>query len=81
MLGWEAIILNTISDEAIAKLLGLNRLNDFEIEEKETPDLLAVIVPLKDTFKSDQSLKQESIQKIENGKWFGKARIISVIEL
>ena len=73
MLGWKAIILNTISDEAIAKLLGLNRLNDFEIEEKETPDLLAVIVPLKDTFKSDQSLKQESIQKIENGKWFGKA--------
>ena len=70
MLGWKLKILNTISDEAIAKLLGLNRSNDFEMEEKETPDLLAVIVPSNDTFKLDQSLKQESIQEIANGKWF-----------
>ena len=73
MLGWKLQILNTISDEAIAQLLGLNRFNDFEMEEKETPDLLAVIVPSNDTLKPSQSLKQESIQKIANGKWYGKA--------
>ena len=77
MLGWKLQILNTISDEAIAQLLGLNRFNDFEMEEKETPDLLAAIVPSYDTLKPSQSLKQESIQKIANGKWYGKANKLS----
>ena len=73
MQGWKLQILNTIPDEEIAQLLGLNRFNDFEMKEKETPDLLAVIVPSHETFKPGQSLKQESIQKIAKGKWFGKA--------
>jgi len=73
MLGWKLQIINTISDEAIAQLLGLNRFNDFEKEEKETADILAVIIPSNDKLKLGQSLKQEAIPKIANGKWFGKA--------
>jgi len=73
MLGWKLQIINTISDEAIAQLLGLNRFNEFEKEEKETADILAVIIPSNDKLKPGQSLKQEAIQKIANGKWYGKA--------
>ena len=76
MLGWKPKILNTKSDKAIAKLLGLNRLNNFEMEDKVTLDFLAIFVPSNDTLIPDQSLKQESGTK-NGGGCVGKTEIVS----
>jgi SagB-type dehydrogenase family enzyme len=44
-LGWRLVLLDGVSDGAIASLLGLSRDEDFGEAEREEPELLAVIAP------------------------------------
>jgi SagB-type dehydrogenase family enzyme len=47
-LGWNMVLLDGISQETIATLLGTNRVEDFTEVEPEHPDCLAVIWPVED---------------------------------
>src|SRR5438876_5347886 len=44
-LGWDLVLLDGISDRAIAALLGLSRGDDYGTAEREEPELLALITP------------------------------------
>ncbi len=44
-LGWGLLLLDGISDSAIAGLLGLSRDDDYGIAEREEPELLALVTP------------------------------------
>lgn len=44
-LGWRCVLLEGMSDDAIASLLGLNRHEEFPPQERECPDLLVAVVP------------------------------------
>jgi len=43
LLGWRLTTMPDVADENLAQLLGLDRTDDFEPEEPEHPDLLAVV--------------------------------------
>ena len=44
-LGWGLVLLDGISDSAIADLLGLSRGDDYGTAEREEPELLALVTP------------------------------------
>ena len=75
--GWSATWLATLSDEALAALLGLDRLQDFEPEELEEPEVLAAIMPSASANSENASIPHEIIRKIAAGSWNGKARRLS----
>ncbi len=77
MLGWSCLRLECVSDSEIAQLLGLNRHEEFEEEEHETPDLLVVMTPSHQTIRPDLTLPPETLQSIAHGKWLGTANRLS----
>jgi SagB-type dehydrogenase family enzyme len=44
-LGWSLVLLDGISDSAIAGLFGLSRADDYGTAEREEPELLALVTP------------------------------------
>ena len=44
-LGWSLVLLDGVSDRAIAALFGLNRGDDYGTAEREEPELLALVTP------------------------------------
>jgi SagB-type dehydrogenase family enzyme len=44
-LGWGLVLLDGISDSAIADLFGLSRADDYKTAEREEPELLALVTP------------------------------------
>ena len=75
--GWSATWLATLSDEALAALLGLDRLQDFEPEEREEPEVLAAIIPSAAANSENASIPHEITRKIAAGSWNGKAQKLS----
>ena len=71
-LGWHAHVLSDWSDKAVARLLGLDRADDFTGAEHESPDvmLLVTTVPTRDTI--DSALLVESTTR-----WAGQANTLS----
>ena len=75
-LGWEVELCSTISDADLSQLLGLNRHEDFVVNELEAPDLLCRInlhgsdkVPVFDL--------QALLANLSSADWFGKAERLS----
>jgi len=75
--GWSVWLLETLSDEALAALLGLNRLKEFEPEDCEEPEVLAAIMPSASLGSECASIPPEIIRKIAGGSWNGKANRLS----
>lgn len=75
ILGWSVELLAECGDETIARLLGLDRHDEFVAEENESPDLLCRI------HAGSQISQDESVDRylaehsIDN--WFGKANRLS----
>ena len=73
-LGWGLVLLDGISDSAIANLLGLSRDEDYATAEREEPELLALVAP-GFPFTSAQ-LNQLQAGSI-GAQWCGRANTLS----
>jgi SagB-type dehydrogenase family enzyme len=88
-LGWKMVLLDGISQETVALLLGTIRVEDFAEVEQEHPDCLAVVWPLGDVKRETLDVKRttepaiplfldsEIVQKLAATTWYGKANRLS----
>lgn len=76
LLGWSVSIEQEISDEDLAKLLGLDRTAEFIKNELEYPDLLCRIV-IDDAVISYRGL----LPRAAGGAWYGKAESLKAYHL
>jgi SagB-type dehydrogenase family enzyme len=76
VLGWQMVLLDELSDEAVGRLLGLNRAQDFEQAEDEYPDCIAAVFPT-EKLSSNVFIGEGMIKTIENSKWNGNANLLS----
>jgi len=74
-LGWSLVLLDGVSDRAIAALFGLSRGDDYGTAEREEPELLALVTPgLPSTFSRRLSaLTAGGIR----AQWYGEANVLS----
>lgn len=79
-LGWKMMLLEDLSDDLLAVLLGLNRADDFAGAESEHPDCLAVVWPAhlpQPCPELPLSLDEGTVERLVRGKWYGKANQLS----
>lgn len=84
-LGWRMLLLSGLADDAVAALLGVDRLEDFEGAEREHPDCLAVVWPADqaaglaagETISLPLSLAPDAIREWTRPIWHGKANRLS----
>ena len=88
-LGWNMVLLDGLSQNAIAMLLGTDRTDDFQGVEPEHPDCLAVIGPLGDVKRETSDVKRNEmvgtplfldpavVKDLAGGTWHGKANQLS----
>jgi SagB-type dehydrogenase family enzyme len=74
-LGWSLVLLDGVSDRAIAALFGLNRGDDYGTAEREEPELLALVTP---------GLPSTSLRRLNaltaggiGAQWYGEANVLS----
>ena len=74
-LGRRMLLLDELSDVDVARMLGLNRAQDFEQAEDEYPACIAAVFP------SDHLpgvvIQEETIKQIETAEWSGNANLLS----
>jgi SagB-type dehydrogenase family enzyme len=75
-LGWSARVLNELSDETIAALLGLDRDADFEGAEREHAELMLAICPGR-LSGAGLNLDREATRELATQRWYGKANRLS----
>jgi SagB-type dehydrogenase family enzyme len=88
-LGWNMLLLDALSQNTTALLLGMHRTDDFQDVEPEHPDCLAVIWPFRDVKRETSDVKRdkepviplfldsELVQKLAETTWCGKANRLS----
>ena len=79
-LGWSLSVLDGIGDAAVARLLGLDRNEDFIETEREEPALLAVVAPSqawKSGVDRPETLPSRAIQSIAESGFLGTAESLS----
>jgi len=76
-LGWTLHLLDRVGDDAVSKLLGLDREADYAGVEREHPDLMALVVP--GNWASDRGLavSRELVSKVAGTRWYGTANALS----
>jgi SagB-type dehydrogenase family enzyme len=79
LLGWKLHVLPDVPDERLARMLGLDRSDEFPPEEPEHPDLLAVVST---TGETDSGLvtfvpSEDAVLAVQAGSWFGRANALS----
>jgi SagB-type dehydrogenase family enzyme len=88
-LGWNMVLLDGLSQNTIAMLLGVHRTEDFQDVEPEHPDCLAVIWPLRDVKRETLGVKGNDmvdfplfldsavVKDLAECTWHGKANQLS----
>ena len=88
-LGWNMVLLDGLSQNTIAMLLGTDRTDDFQGVESEHPDCLAVIWPLGEVKRESLNVKRGEltevplfldsavVEDLAEGTWHGKANQLS----
>ncbi|HVO83200.1 MAG TPA: SagB/ThcOx family dehydrogenase [Syntrophobacteria bacterium] len=76
LFGWDLSLVVNWPTEAVAALLGLDRREEFPPEEREEPELLAVVSPGARTG-AEVSLSDGLLQEIRASRWFGEANRLS----
>jgi len=84
-LGWRMLLLDGLSDDTVAALLGVDRPEDFERAEREHPDCLAVVWPADQaaglaagqTISIPLSLPLDVDRESTRRVWHGKANRLS----
>jgi SagB-type dehydrogenase family enzyme len=76
-LGWTLHLLDRVSDDAVSKLLGLDREADYAGAEREYPDVVALVV--QGNWASDRglALSKESVSRVTASQWHGTANALS----
>ena len=79
MLGWRLVLLEDLSDGDVARLLGVDRLDEFHEAEREEPEGLAVVVPaVADGETIALDLPREAIDGVSaTAVWSGRANVLS----
>lgn len=76
--GWQLVMLEGLSDEVIASLLGLDRQADFPIAaEREHPDLVAAICPYRIGQTVPRTLDPPAVERIRGLPLTGQANTLS----
>jgi SagB-type dehydrogenase family enzyme len=78
VLGWTVELITECSDDELSSLLGVNRTEDFNVDEREFADILCKI-QIQET-KSEYDL-ESLIQAANNGSWQGKAKPLNQYHL
>lgn len=81
-LGWKMTLLDGHAQETTGTLLGTDRTGDFQGVEPEHPDCLAVIWPLGEVKRGEQTeipllLDSAAVKDLAAGKWNGQANRLS----
>lgn len=78
-LGWRLRVLEHLADEDVARVLGLDREQDFSAgaDEPEHPDLLAVVYPGDVEARVPRELDEAAIAAVAGGTWRGQANRLS----
>ena len=81
-LGWNMALLDGISQNTVAALLGTDRTEDFVHVEEEHPDCLMVVWPIEDVQRDHPAtiplfLEKEAVQELVQGTWQGRANRLS----
>lgn len=84
-LGWRMLLLDGLSDDTVASLLGVDRTEDFEGTEREHPDCLAVVWPggqvaglaTGATISLPLFLAPDAVREVTRHRWYGKANRLS----
>ena len=74
--GWELKLVSSWSTDDLATLLGLNRQEEFLQEERDEPELLAVVMPSTSGAKNAVDFHtpaEETIEEIRLAQWYGRA--------
>ena len=75
ILGWRLLLLDELSDDEIARMLGLNRAKDFEQAEDEAPVCIAAV--FQENLPANVSINPGMIETIERSEWTGRANLLS----
>ena len=84
-LGWKAAVLDGVSDDQIATLLGTGRAEDFQDAEREHPDCLLAVWP--EALQGSTSgtvepvpldLDADAIRVLAHGQWIGRANRLKI---
>jgi SagB-type dehydrogenase family enzyme len=81
-LGWNMALLDGLSQNTVAALLGTDRTEDFVHAEAEHPDCLMVVWPVEDVKRDHPAtiplfLEKEVAQELVQGTWQGRANRLS----
>jgi SagB-type dehydrogenase family enzyme len=77
-LGWKIRLLDGVSGDALAQLLGLDREADYVRAERENPELVALVV--REEWRSDRRLclSKDLVTQVANSQWYGTANVLSL---
>lgn len=81
-LGWKMVLLDGLAQDTASMLLGTDRTEDFQGVESEHPDCLAVIWPLGNVKRGEQTpiplfLDSAKVKELAECTWYGKANCLS----
>jgi SagB-type dehydrogenase family enzyme len=80
VLGWSARLLDRPGDADVAALLGLDRADGLDPQDREHPDALLVVAPagaLEDRVRSVQSELDALLAAVRDGEWVGRPNALS----
>ncbi len=77
MLGWQVFLLEELSDQDIATLLGLNRDSDFHQAEDEYPHCIVAVIPSAEPISREATFPENAIQDVASAEWRGHANRLS----
>lgn len=77
VLGWRASLVEGVSSNSLANLLGLERSADFEDAEIEEPELLCVVSPGPVAAPRDWQPASAAIESVARARWSGHANRLS----
>jgi SagB-type dehydrogenase family enzyme len=75
-LGWSARVLNGAADETVERLLGLDRVADFDGAERENAELVMAVWAGEAAIETS-NLDGEAVQELARQRWYGKANRLS----
>nr|VFJ47595.1 MAG: SagB-type dehydrogenase domain-containing protein [Candidatus Kentron sp. DK] len=77
LLGWHLTLLDTVGDQSIAAILGLDRTGDFLANEEEIPEMLMAVWFEPQSGITRTVLPEPLFRGVAEGAWFGKAEPLS----
>ncbi|OLQ72991.1 hypothetical protein BIT28_06025 [Photobacterium proteolyticum] len=78
LMGWQLTLIEGISDAELVHVLGVDRDDDYpNQQEREAPDLLAVVSPAGTSINLDWRPPPETLNALTARKWLGKANLLS----